>query len=181
MQLIRVTYTTANWFTIEVGPSKKGDGLDIEVRNCGGNIDLLTDEARQGLGQCVAAFLEGLKRPQAEKPAPPPAAALSDADQKLLDNLDTPVKELGLSVRVANCLQKARIRYIGELVQRTETDLFKIKNFGRKTIKEIREILAELVLHLGMTPDKLNGWTPEGAAERNAARAAASAHESPPL
>ena len=69
------------------------------------------------------------------------------------------VDELELSVRSANCLQNANIRYIGELVQRTESEMLKTKNFGRKSLKEIKEILAEMGLSLGM---KLEGWPGDG-------------------
>ena len=62
-----------------------------------------------------------------------------------------PVDELELSVRSANCLQNADIRYIGELVQRTESDMLKTKNFGRKSLNEIKEILTGMELSLGMT------------------------------
>ena len=65
--------------------------------------------------------------------------------------------ELELSVRSANCLQNANIRHIGELVQKTESEMLKTKNFGRKSLKEIKEILAEMGLSLGM---KLDGWLP---------------------
>ena len=68
-----------------------------------------------------------------------------------------PVDELELSVRSANCLQNADIKYIGELVQRSEAEMLKTKNFGRKSLKEIKEILAEMGLSLGM---KLDGWVP---------------------
>jgi DNA-directed RNA polymerase subunit alpha len=61
------------------------------------------------------------------------------------------VEELELSVRSANCLQNADIRYIGELVQRTEGEMLKTKNFGRKSLNEIKEILAGLGLEFGMT------------------------------
>jgi len=57
--------------------------------------------------------------------------------------------ELELSFRSANCLKKANIRYIGELVQKSETELLKIKNFGRKSLMEIREIVDDLDLELG--------------------------------
>ncbi len=69
------------------------------------------------------------------------------------------VDELELSVRSANCLQNANIRYIGELVQKTEAEMLKTKNFGRKSLKEIKEILAEMGLSLGM---KLDGWPGDG-------------------
>jgi DNA-directed RNA polymerase subunit alpha len=66
------------------------------------------------------------------------------------DNLYRPVSELELSVRSANCLKNADIKYIGELVQRTESDMLKTKNFGRKSLNEIREILADMGLNLGL-------------------------------
>ena len=58
------------------------------------------------------------------------------------------VDELELSVRSANCLQNANIRYIGELVQRTESEMLKTKNFGRKSLNEIKEVLSGMELHL---------------------------------
>lgn len=66
------------------------------------------------------------------------------------ENLLRKVDELELSVRSANCLQNADIKFIGELVQKTETDMLKTKNFGRKSLNEIKEILAEMGLSLGM-------------------------------
>ena len=61
------------------------------------------------------------------------------------------VDELELSVRSANCLQNANIRYIGELVQRTESEMLKTKNFGRKSLNEIKELLGTMGLELGMS------------------------------
>jgi DNA-directed RNA polymerase subunit alpha len=66
------------------------------------------------------------------------------------DNLFRNVDELELSVRSANCLKNADIRYIGELVRKTEAEMLKTKNFGRKSLNEIKEILAEMGLVLGM-------------------------------
>ena len=63
------------------------------------------------------------------------------------------VDELELSVPSANCLQNANIRYIGELVQRSESDMLKTKNFGRKSLNEIKEVLASMSLELGMVLD----------------------------
>jgi DNA-directed RNA polymerase subunit alpha len=85
----------------------------------------------------------------------PADGPVSEEQEKLNENLDKSVDELELSVRSANCLQNANIRYIGELVQRTEAEMLKTKNFGRKSLKEIKEILAEMGLQLGM---KLEGW-----------------------
>jgi DNA-directed RNA polymerase subunit alpha len=81
-------------------------------------------------------------------------AAMAD-EEPLNENLFRSVEELELSVRSANCLQNANITLIGELVQRTEQDMLKTKNFGRKSLKEIKEILANMGLSLGM---KIDNW-----------------------
>jgi len=78
---------------------------------------------------------------------------VSDEPAPLNPNLFKSVDELELSVRSANCLQNANIRYIGELVQRTEAEMLKTKNFGRKSLNEIKEILQSMGLSLGMTLD----------------------------
>jgi DNA-directed RNA polymerase subunit alpha len=70
-------------------------------------------------------------------------------------NLYRSVEELELSVRSANCLQNANIKYIYELVQKTEAEMLKTKNFGRKSLNEIKDILSEMGLSLGM---KLDGF-----------------------
>jgi DNA-directed RNA polymerase subunit alpha len=76
---------------------------------------------------------------------------------RLNENLFRPVNELELSVRSANCLKNANIRLIGELVQKTEAEMLKTKNFGRKSLNEIKEILTEMGLNLGM---KLENFPP---------------------
>ncbi len=76
-------------------------------------------------------------------------------EEPLNENLFRSVDELELSVRSANCLQNANITLIGELVQRTEQDMLKTKNFGRKSLKEIKEILQNMGLQLGM---KIDNW-----------------------
>ncbi len=70
--------------------------------------------------------------------------------ERMLDNLKRSVEELELSVRSYNCLKNADIRTIGELVQRTEAEMLKTKNFGRKSLNEIKEILSEMGLSFGM-------------------------------
>lgn len=75
----------------------------------------------------------------------------------LNEHLFRSVDDLELSVRSANCLKNANIRYIGELVQKTEAEMLKTKNFGRKSLNEIKDILGEMGLSLGM---KLDGWPP---------------------
>ena len=76
-------------------------------------------------------------------------------DEPVNENLFRSVDELELSVRSANCLQNANISLIGELVQRTEQDMLKTKNFGRKSLKEIKEILQQMGLSLGM---RIDNW-----------------------
>jgi DNA-directed RNA polymerase subunit alpha len=66
------------------------------------------------------------------------------------DNLFRRIDELELSVRSANCLENADIKYIGELVQRTEAEMLRTKNFGRKSLNEIKEILSDMGLSLGL-------------------------------
>jgi DNA-directed RNA polymerase subunit alpha len=77
-----------------------------------------------------------------------------DEGENLNENLFRPVSELELSVRSANCLKNAEISLIGELVQKTESEMLKTKNFGRKSLNEIKTILAEMGLSLGMKLDK---------------------------
>ncbi len=72
------------------------------------------------------------------------------AAERMYDNLKRSVEELELSVRSYNCLKNADIKTIGELVQKTEAEMLKTKNFGRKSLNEIKEILAEMGLSFGM-------------------------------
>jgi DNA-directed RNA polymerase subunit alpha len=78
-------------------------------------------------------------------------------EARLNDNLFRSVDELELSVRSSNCLKNANIHLIGELVQKTEAEMLKTKNFGRKSLNEIKEILSEMGLSLGM---KIDNWPP---------------------
>ncbi|MFS8038770.1 DNA-directed RNA polymerase subunit alpha [Xanthobacter sp. AM11] len=72
------------------------------------------------------------------------------------------VDELELSVRSANCLKNDNIVYIGDLIQKSETEMLRTPNFGRKSLNEIKEVLASLGLHLGM---EVPGWPPENIEE----------------
>jgi len=81
--------------------------------------------------------------------------AVDEEKEQVLEHLNRSVDELELSVRSANCLKNSNIRYIYELVQKTEAEMLKTKNFGRKSLNEIKEILAGMGLTLGM---KLEGF-----------------------
>ena len=81
---------------------------------------------------------------------------ISDQDREVwTEKLNKSVDEMELSVRSYNCLKNANIRTIGELVQKSEPEMLKTKNFGRKSLNEIKEILGEMGLSLGM---KLDNW-----------------------
>jgi len=101
----------------------------------------------------VFAALEGTAvQPEGEKPGGGKAPPI---DPILL----RPVDDLELTVRSANCLKAENIYYIGDLIQRTETELLKTPNLGRKSLNEIKEVLAARGLTLGM---KLENWPPAG-------------------
>ena len=74
----------------------------------------------------------------------------------------TKVDELELSVRSANCLKNDNIVYIGDLIQKTEAEMLRTPNFGRKSLNEIKEVLAGMGLHLGM---EVPNWPPENIEE----------------
>jgi DNA-directed RNA polymerase subunit alpha len=76
------------------------------------------------------------------------------------ENLNRSVEELELSVRSYNCLKNANIQSIGELVQKTEAEMLKTKNFGRKSLNEIKEILGTMGLSLGMKIDEQGNAVP---------------------
>ena len=93
-----------------------------------------------------------------EEKAEPEIEETEESEEKPQnENLYRTVEDLELSVRSANCLKNANITYIGELVQRTEAEMLKTKNFGRKSLNEIRQLLEEMDLSLGM---KIDDWEP---------------------
>ena len=94
-----------------------------------------------------------------------PEHAREEAQQEDLPfnkNLLRKVDELELSVRSANCLKNDNIVYIGDLIQKTEAEMLRTPNFGRKSLNEIKEVLASMGLHLGM---EIAAWPPENIEE----------------
>ena len=87
-----------------------------------------------------------------------PEESFAEEEPEFNEHLLVPVVELELSVRSFNCLANAGIKYIGDLVQKTEQEMLKTKNFGRKSLKEIKELLRDRGLELGM---KLDNWPPK--------------------
>jgi len=88
-----------------------------------------------------------------DEDAEPDHEAHSEESRKINENLYRSVDELELSVRSANCLKNANIRLIGDLVQRSEAEMLKTQNFGRKSLNEIKDILSEMGLTLGLKLD----------------------------
>jgi DNA-directed RNA polymerase subunit alpha len=124
-------------------------------------------EPREALGLAAKILKEQLQIFIGfEEGVPADAADEIPSSEIFSPNLYRVVEELELSVRSANCLKNANIRYIGELVQKTEADMLKTKNFGRKSLKEIKEVLAGMGLSLGM---KLEGFDPGRAPQAPAA------------
>ena len=142
----KVNYTVTN---ARVGQRTDYDKLNLEVYTDGSvRPDDAVAYAARILQDQLAIFINFDELPEDEEPE-------GEAEPGLNDNLFRPVAELELSVRSANCLQNAGIKYIGELVQRTEAEMLKTKNFGRKSLNEIKEILREMSLDFGMQIDNL--------------------------
>ena len=113
--------------------------------------------------QLFVHFDEGMTMTSA--PTGVTAVSSGDADQdanQLNRYLLKKVDELELSVRSANCLKNDNIIYIGDLVQKTEAEMLRTPNFGRKSLNEIKEVLASMGLRLGMD---IPGWPPENIEE----------------
>ncbi|MDX9721882.1 MAG: DNA-directed RNA polymerase subunit alpha [Myxococcota bacterium] len=145
----RVNYTVTN---ARVGQHTDYDKLAIEIWTNGAVLpeDALAFSAKI-LKEQVSVFINF------DEDAEPAEVKSEESGRELNEHLSRPVSELELSVRSANCLQNANIRFIGELVQRSEAEMLKTKNFGRKSLREIKEILASMGLSLGMP---LEGWRP---------------------
>jgi len=151
--LRKVNYTVTN---ARVGQMTDYDKLTLEVWTDGSvKPQDAVAYAAKILKDQLTIFINFEEEPEA-------TSTVKEEDEPLNENLFRSVEELELSVRSANCLQNANIHLIGELVQRTESEMLKTKNFGRKSLKEIKEILADMGLSLGMRidnwPQMLDRW-----------------------
>jgi DNA-directed RNA polymerase subunit alpha len=104
-------------------------------------------QAAKILKDHMAIFINFEESPEEEIDFP------TTEDERLLDQMSRSVDELELSVRSYNCLKNAGIKMIGDLVTKTEAEMLKTKNFGRKSLNEIKDILSEMGLQLGMEID----------------------------
>lgn len=114
-----------------------------------------TISPRDALSTAAAILREHLEifiNPE-ERSEGKPEAGYEEAQREINKNLFRSVNELELSVRAANCLKNANIKTIADLVQKTEGEMLKTKNFGKKSLNEIKEILAEMGLSLGTKVD----------------------------
>jgi len=147
----KVNYSVSN---ARVGQRTDYDSLALEVWTDGSlkpeeSVSLASKILKEQL-QIFLTFDESLE---------PTDEIRGIGSSSLNENLFRSVDDLELSVRSANCLKNANIRYIGELVVRSEAEMLKTKNFGRKSLNEIKEILTTMGLGLGM---KIEGWPPPG-------------------
>jgi DNA-directed RNA polymerase subunit alpha len=140
----KVNFTVSN---ARVGQRTDYDRLVFEVHTDGSiRPEDAMAYAAKILQDQVGIFVNFQEEPRQEKREDGPTIPLND-------NLFRSVDELEFSVRSQNCLQNADIKYIGELVQKTEQEMLKTKNFGHKSLNEIKEILREMGLELGMKID----------------------------
>jgi len=141
----KVSYTVSN---ARVGQITDYDKLVLEIWTDG---SILPEEAAayaaKILKEQVSVFINFDEPEEVEKPEE------EGEEDHINENLLKGVDDLELSVRSANCLKNAGIQYIGELVQKTEAEMLKTKNFGRKSLNEIKEMLAEMGLSLGNKVD----------------------------
>jgi DNA-directed RNA polymerase subunit alpha len=145
----KVAYRVEN---ARVGQQTDYDKLTLQVETNGAvtPVDAVAYAARilQDQLQIFITFEEPKKKVESEaKPELP-------FNPALLKKVD----ELELSVRSANCLKNDNIVYIGDLIQKTEAEMLRTPNFGRKSLNEIKEVLAAMGLHLGM---EVADWPPE--------------------
>lgn len=143
----RVVFHVEDMF---LGATKTFDRLIIEVWT---DSSISPEEAiiasARTLRENCSIFINFEEQPEEEQPK---------VDERVLwlqENLERKVDELELSVRAANCLKNANIRTMRELVIKTEPDMLKTKNFGRKSLNEIKELLVKMGLSLGLDPDEL--------------------------
>ena len=157
----RVNYTVTN---ARVGQITDYDKLTVEVwtNGCVHPEDAVAYAAKI-LKDQLNIFINFEEEPETEE------EHVEEDQERLNEHLFKSVDELELSVRSANCLKHANIKLIGELVQKTESEILATKNFGRKSLNEIKEILAEMGLSFGMALESLPAKSEEKTEEEPAA------------
>jgi len=134
--------------------------VDVETNGVIAPEEAVRQSARILVEQLsVFASLEGGAEPVIEMGGVPSLAPIGRAAPQIDPILVRPVDDLELTVRSANCLKAENIYYIGDLIQRTEVELLKTPNLGKKSLTEIKDVLAARGLSLGM---RLDNWPPKG-------------------
>jgi DNA-directed RNA polymerase subunit alpha len=152
----KVNYTVTN---ARVGQITDYDKLTMEVWTDGSlNPEEAVAHAAKIMKEQLSIFITFEEEEEAEMSYPEGEEEKETFNENLLRSVD----ELELSVRSANCLKHANIKLIGDLVQKTEAEILATKNFGRKSLNEIKEILSEMGLGLGM---RLDHWPPKKSEE----------------
>lgn len=147
----RVSYVVGN---ARVGQKTDYDKLTMEVWTDGSVVpEDAVAYAAKILKEQMSIFINFDEDLEPE----PEASQIDEETPEFNENLYRSVEELELSVRSANCLKNANINKIYQLVSKTESEMLKTKNFGRKSLNEIKDVLSEMGLHLGM---KLDGFEP---------------------
>jgi DNA-directed RNA polymerase subunit alpha len=137
-----------------VGQQTDYDKLTLEIETDG---SIRPENALAYAGKILKEQLTIFINFDEEKAEPESSDDDGQRNEPLNPYLDKPVEDLELSVRSANCLKNAEINFIGDLAQKTDQEMLKTKNFGRKSLNEIKALLAEMDLTLGM---KFENWTP---------------------
>lgn len=143
-----------------VGQSTNYDRLILDVHTNGSiSPEDAVTQASKILSDHLMIFVNFHEEPVQEE------QEVDEEREQLIENLNRSVDELELSVRSYNCLKNADIRTIGELVQRNEAEMLKTRNFGRKSLNEIKEILTNMGLGLGMDLQGIDWQRQEASAE----------------
>lgn len=139
-----------------VKPTRVGQKIDYEKLE----MDVDTDgsvTAEDALAQAASILRDHVNLFISMEGEPQPTEEEKEVDaevQRIRELLSQPVDELDLSVRAHNCLKAANIKNIGDLVRREESEMLKFRNFGRKSLQELIQVLEERGLHFGMEVDK---------------------------
>ena len=145
----RVNFNVEN---ARVGRMTDYDRLNLEVWTDG---DITPQEAVSSAASILREHL-AICIPSEEMREAEPDSSQNEVQAEFTKNLSRSVNELELSVRAANCLKNANIKTIEDLVQRTEMEMLKTKNFGKKSLNEIKEVLSEMGLGLGIKTDSVS-------------------------
>lgn len=144
--VMRVRYKVED---TRVGQKTNYDKLTMEIWTNGTvSPEMALVEAAKILRKHLNPFVQYFELGEAT--ASESAAAAARVDEELIRKLEMPISELDLSVRASNCLESAKINAVADLVSRTESDLLKVRSFGKTSLREVKRKLTDLNLDLGM-------------------------------